>query len=423
MSGDNWMAQNLRKQKLLLEEKQRQKRSLLSDIRSNDLPKHLNKSVTKSDLESASYDGPLAYKVGDPDQISVELSLFQLDSDTSHLQANQAPFLEQSSENSSAKSNTDVHSKTALVGSRSSDEGNKEVSEENVTEYNGLLEKAEDEQNWQDEDIESVVAGTIEPNVNDIIQNLPQFVMTPAMRDVIYRCRITRDKKGVDRGIYPTYYLHLEQEQSNRIFLLAARKRKKSKTANYLISVDPTDMSRVGNSFIAKVRSNALGTQFTIYDNGQNPKKEPKDNESLRQELAAEVNLMGLKGPRKMTVLIPGIYDVENYSRKQIRPTSEKDSMLEQYKKGKCDEIVVLHNKQPIWHEDTQNFVLNFHGRVTMASVKNFQIVHPNDPDYIVMQFGRVSDEQFTMDYRYPLSAVQAFGITMTSFHGKLACE
>lgn len=31
---------------------------------------------------------------------------------------------------------------------------------------------------------------------------------------------------------------------------------------------------------------------------------------------------MGLKGPRKMTVLIPGIYDAENYCRKQIRPTS-----------------------------------------------------------------------------------------------------
>ena len=35
---------------------------------------------------------------------------------------------------------------------------------------------------------------------------------------------------------------------------------------------------------------------------------------------------------------------------------------------------------------DTQSYVLNFHGRVTQASVKNFQIVHDNDVDYIVMQ-------------------------------------
>lgn len=37
-------------------------------------------------------------------------------------------------------------------------------------------------------------------------------------------------------------------------FLLAGRKRKKSKTSNYLISLDPTDLSRDGNNFVGKVR-------------------------------------------------------------------------------------------------------------------------------------------------------------------------
>ena len=45
-----------------------------------------------------------------------------------------------------------------------------------------------------------------------------------------------------------------------------------------------------------------------------------------------------------------------------------------------------------MWNEDSQSYVLNFHGRVTQASVKNFQIVHEKEPDYIVMQFGRVED-------------------------------
>lgn len=31
---------------------------------------------------------------------------------------------------------------------------------------------------------------------------------------------------------------------------------------------------------------------------------------------------------------------------------------------------------------ETQSYVLNFHGRVTQASVKNFQIVHDNDSKY-----------------------------------------
>lgn len=42
-------------------------------------------------------------------------------------------------------------------------------------------------------------------------------------------------------------------------------------------------------------------------------------------------------------------------------------------------DLVELHNKTPIWNEETQSYVLNFHGRVTQASVKNFQIVHNND--------------------------------------------
>ncbi len=37
---------------------------------------------------------------------------------------------------------------------------------------------------------------------------------------------------------------------------------------------------------------------------------------------------------------------------------------------------------------------------VVQASVKNFQIVHESDTDYIIMQFGRVAEDIFTMDYR-----------------------
>jgi tubby-related protein 1 len=46
-------------------------------------------------------------------------------------------------------------------------------------------------------------------------------------------------------------------------------------------------------------------------------------------------------------------------------------------------DLVELHNKTPIWNEETQSYVLNFHGRVTQASVKNFQIVHQNDSKLI----------------------------------------
>lgn len=105
---------------------------------------------------------------------------------------------------------------------------------------------------------------------------------------------------------------------------------------------------------------------------------------------------------------------------------------------------LVLKNKPPRWHEQLQCWCLNFRGRVTVASVKNFQLIAaiqpaagagagagaptPSQPappelDKIILQFGKVGKDMFTMDYRYPLSAFQAFAICLSSFDTKLACE
>ncbi|CAL8305321.1 unnamed protein product [Boreogadus saida] len=207
---------------------------------------------------------------------------------------------------------------------------------------------------------------------------------------------------------------------------MAGRKRKKCKTSNYLISIDPTDLSRETHSYIGKLRSNILGTRFSVYDGGENPEKKPfvKECEAVRQELAAvcyEKNVLGLKGPRKMTVIIPGMLATDE--RACIRPKSDAETLLVRHDNGNTDNLVTLVNKSPSWNEQSQSYVLNFHGRVTQASVKNFQIVHPENEDYIVMQFGRVAEDVFSMDYSFPLCALQAFAITLSSFDGKLACE
>lgn len=51
----------------------------------------------------------------------------------------------------------------------------------------------------------------------------------------------------------------------------------------------------------------------------------------------------------------------------------------ERWKLKHMDNLIELHNKTPVWNDDTQSYVLNFHGRVTQASVKNFQVVHDSD--------------------------------------------
>ncbi|XP_068129813.1 tubby-related protein 3-like [Hyperolius riggenbachi] len=99
----------------------------------------------------------------------------------------------------------------------------------------------------------------------------------------------------------------------------------------------------------------------------------------------------------------------------------ESESLLSRWQSKHNENIIELHNKAPVWNDDTQSYVLNFHGRVTHASVKNFQIVHDNDPEYIVMQFGRVAEDLFTLDYSYPMCALQAFAGALSSFDSKLS--
>ncbi len=43
------------------------------------------------------------------------------------------------------------------------------------------------------------------------------------------------------------------------------------------------------------------------------------------------------------------------------------------------------------------------------------------DEEETVMEFGRVNSDTFTCDFRYPLSAIQALGIGLSSFDSGLA--
>ena len=59
-----------------------------------------------------------------------------------------------------------------------------------------------------------------------------------------------------------------------------------------------------------------------------------------------------------------------------------------------------------------QCWCLNFRGRVTVPSVKNFQLIDGGTPGNnadkpVLLQFGKIGRDLFTMDYRYPLTAYQ----------------
>uniref|UniRef100_A0A7N0VJX1 Tubby C-terminal domain-containing protein n=1 Tax=Kalanchoe fedtschenkoi TaxID=63787 RepID=A0A7N0VJX1_KALFE len=292
-------------------------------------------------------------------------------------------------------------------------------------------------------------------------------------RELPIQCYIRRDRAT------STYFLHIgltpSEFQSDKL-LLAARKIRRATCTDFVISLKPDNFSRSSNTYFGKMRSNFLGTKFTIYD-GQLPhgtkiKLDDRSSQITQSKqgsskvstqnykvgtITYELNVLRSRGPRRMNCVMHAIpmssiekggtaptpTSFHNFSDKPIHSSASKvdDQALDFsstslansiFPVKDSDEPLMLKNKPPRWHEQLQCWCLNFKGRVTVASVKNFQLaaavepsenVSADEQERVILQFGKIGKDIFTMDYSYPLSAFQAFAICLTSFDNKPACE
>ncbi|KAL8189227.1 hypothetical protein R6Q57_028793 [Mikania cordata] len=279
-----------------------------------------------------------------------------------------------------------------------------------------------------------VVKELVKPPVHGGNITFPSCLKQPGPRDTPLQCLIKRNKKN------SMFYLYLAVSSSfteKGKFLLAARRYRHGAHTEYIISLDPNDLSQGSNAYVGKLSSDFLGTKFTIYDS-QPPHNGAKQSSSRAGrrftskqispqvpasnfeigEVSYKFNLLKSRGPRRMVSSLRCPQETEEPKLTKSKPVAAGQTLLR--------------NKAPRWHEHLQCWCLNFHGRVTVASVKNFQLVATvdasqpggrGDGETVLLQFGKVGDDMFTMDYRQPLSAFHAFAICLTSFGTKLACE
>ncbi|CAN0047421.1 unnamed protein product, partial [Choristocarpus tenellus] len=119
--------------------------------------------------------------------------------------------------------------------------------------------------------------------------------------------------------------------------------------------------------------------------------------------------------PRKFRVLLPPLDANGTPIAVKADPFDPDGNMLALLKAQRNGNMFPLESKEPRY--ENGNYHLNFKGRVTVPSVKNFQLTSPDDVDHIVCQFGKVGDDEFNLDYRAPINAFQAFSIAMAQFH------
>ncbi|KAG0500468.1 hypothetical protein HPP92_000540 [Vanilla planifolia] len=184
-------------------------------------------------------------------------------------------------------------------------------------------------------------------------------------------------------------------------FLMATRRFRRGYHTEYIISLDADDLSQGSHAYMGKLRSDFLGTNFMLYDtspqsdvakpssnrlsqrfaNTRIPPHVPTGNFEIGQ-ISYKFNLLKSRGPRRMLCTLQYPLGGDSSEDDLLKPTNKTKGL------SSC---MVLKNKAPRWHEH--------------------------------LNFGKVGEDLFTMDYREPLSAFQAFAICLTSFGTKLACE
>ncbi|KAJ2850805.1 Tubby- protein 2 [Coemansia brasiliensis] len=170
---------------------------------------------------------------------------------------------------------------------------------------------------------------------------------------------------------------------------------------------------------VGRVTSNTMGSTFWIYERANESEKGDQHQWQETCVVLYKVSLLGKRGPRTMKVIVRAV----DKDGKVMNSPLDSQPLLERYKRRETDtHLIILENKRPQWSAEIGSFVLDFFNRMLMPSVKNFHLVHPEDVDYTVVQFGKGSPNMFTLDIRYPLNPIVALGIAISSIQHKLAC-
>ena len=336
-------------------------------------------------------------------------------------------------------------------GSNATTRANKDIESSNDTRVNN---------NDNDKDTAHLTTEQIDFSKN--------YLLRPCKRgDGPLLCYIERDKSGFNY-LSPVYRLYIEATNSTHNtsafspctaaaahnqpssypetegskFVMAAKKKLGSKTSYHLMSLDhtPDVENRGSRAVIGKVRGDQIGTQYLFTDHGMAPGASVLPS-MLRKELGLTRFKFNNGGPSQIDAWIPmvnpsgssavvwqptdpfveTIEATVNASSSSSSSPPSPSNVDDPAPHPRTDRLMKLYNKRPKWDAKYGGHVLNFHGRVTESSVKNFQLCSSETGEDVVLQFGKVGKDRFSMDVRYPLSIYQAFSICVACMDRKLA--
>ena len=233
----------------------------------------------------------------------------------------------------------------------------------------------------------------------------------------VMQCYVAQDTSK--SRLFPVYKLFQQgRDGAPDRFLLAAQLEAGLplvQNKRYIFSTDPDNCSRGSPGYYGMLRSNTLGTKFTIYDAGA--KAGAAAGGSERRVLGVivfEPTTGSAAGSyRKMSTLLPN----------QLRTGADGRPRIESWEDIKDGrDMHLLTSKVPNYKNinGSWHYCYKFGGRVKVPSVKNCQLVLDGNQDLVVLLFGKITGTLFACDFTAPLSAAQAFAIALASVDPKL---
>jgi len=266
-----------------------------------------------------------------------------------------------------------------------------------------------------------------------ILRELHNFIRLPpsAGLGTQIRCFIERSRSGTNK-LAPVYTLYADHEDGSGRLLLSARKLLKSRESHYVISTNQDDLykkrSDRSRHYMGKLRGNAAGTEYTLFDDGASPKElgfdieedEEKSafsedatekismTERQREQLRKELCVVHYepvskkdkeRGVRRMETCIPAVVgfggpveEEEGGVRgvKVWQPLLSRDGMTANFARVRYQKAsnVLLSDRLFCFHlreskyDPLSSCLVDFKERASCASVKNFQMIKsfPQDP-------------------------------------------
>lgn len=228
------------------------------------------------------------------------------------------------------------------------------------------------------------------------------------------QCVVLRDRSNM---MYPSYEMRLQDTDE---LLLIAKKLSMGSSSSYHFfdmkrQPPGKTLSKKSDNYVGKLRSvNSGRTEYVLVSN-------TSDHLELagfmydRQDVLSQ--LSESSQPRKLFVVLPFLDTNGHPEVDRKAENGEIVSLADGLRTNDCNQLDEMHTfgtKIPVLVDG--NFRLNFRGRVTVPSVKNFQLV-TTDEFNIILQFGKVSDVKFHLDFKAPFNALQAFAVALSQFN------